>query len=210
MKKTVFIIATIVFCMVSISALASNNTTVQNMFVNVEKIKQTTIDSFVLPDLLKVIEEEAFEGTAVTNMHLPESVKIIGDRAFSNTRNLQHLYIPEETTVISGNILDGTKRVTIIGVSGSFAKEWTQERGIPFLPIAAVMTNSNEQTLIFLTNRKNGTLENAWNIEQSKEWVNTKQGEKTEKAIQTIRYNNFFAFSVQGRSPPYLLQYNYL
>ena len=95
-------------------------------------------EGFVLPASLEVIEEEAFAGTAVKNTELPESLTTVGDGAFSNIPGLETVTVPAtDHLTISDSAFSGSGGVIIRGEEGSYAQEWADRNGLPFLPVGS-------------------------------------------------------------------------
>ena len=164
-----------------------------------QTIKQTA--SVLLPDSLQQIGEEAFEGTAIVKIDLPESLTTIEDRAFANIKNLRNVYIPRSTTEIGKDVFVGTKQVTITAAPGSYARNWAQNNGIPFLT-QVVFCASNGTVQISGYNINGGsqdktTTAETIDIPKSSEAKGRKEGD-----IIAAKHEECFAFSLQGRSPP--------
>ena len=87
---------------------------------------------FVLPEALREIEEEAFEGGAFRCVRIGENVESIGSRAFADCGSLEYVIIPERTTYIAPDAFEGTSSLTIIGESGSYADQYAQAYGFSF------------------------------------------------------------------------------
>ena len=87
---------------------------------------------FVLPEALREIEEEAFEGGAFHCVRIGENVESIGSRAFADCGSLEYVIIPERTTYIAPDAFEGTSGLTIIGESGSYADQYAQAYGFSF------------------------------------------------------------------------------
>ena len=91
--------------------------------------------AFSLPASLQVIGEEAFAGTAIENTELPESLTSVGDGAFSDIPCLESVTVPAtDRLTISDSAFDGSGGVIIRGEEGSYAQEWADRNGFPFLP----------------------------------------------------------------------------
>lgn len=92
--------------------------------------------AFTLPASLQVIEEEAFAGTAIERTELPESVTAVGDGAFSGIPGLASVTVPAtDHLTISDSAFSGSGGVIIRGEEGSYAQEWADRNGFPFLPV---------------------------------------------------------------------------
>ncbi|MBQ1312591.1 MAG: leucine-rich repeat domain-containing protein [Blautia sp.] len=88
-----------------------------------------------LPRDLTDIEEEAFAGLSVRLIRLAGDVERIQDHAFAGCTSLEQIYIPESTTEIAGNAFEGCNLLTIVGHSGSYAQEYAESAGIPFIAV---------------------------------------------------------------------------
>ena len=87
----------------------------------------------VLPEELKEIGEEAFEGGTFRCVRVGENVETIGSRAFADCGELRYMIIPERTAYIAPDAFVGTNGLTIIGESGSYAEQYAQEYGFDFI-----------------------------------------------------------------------------
>ena len=108
-------------------------------------------EGFTLPSSLQTIEEEAFAGTAMENFEFPEALTDVGDRAFADISALESVTIPPtEGLTISDTAFEGSD-VLIRGEEGSYAQEWAERNGVPFLsvsdrPTALIIGQMNYQT----------------------------------------------------------------
>lgn len=159
------------------------------------------IAAITLPAELQIIEDSAFEGTALTAVNIPEKVDYIGGRAFARIPTLLSIYIPESTQFIGENAFDGTKHVTITASSGSYARNWAKNNGIPFVTQVVFYASSGTvQISGYQINEgsKNKTA-NAETIDIPK--YSEAKG-RTNGEIIAAKHEECFAFSLQGRSPP--------
>lgn len=102
--------------------------------------------AFHLPDSLRVIEDEAFEGTAIVSAELPDSVERIGERAFADISVLRSVKIPDATKEIAKNAFEGSSQVSIIASFGSYASIYAKENGLAFVPLTVMIAdNGSEQ-----------------------------------------------------------------
>ena len=160
-----------------------------------------TTGTFTLPASLEMIGEEAFEGIATSKIQLPETLTAIGDRAFANARNLRHVYIPASVKTIGRNAFDGTRQLTITGASGSYARTWARENGIPFSPITVMYADAGAQPAgsVFLrdTESSNAIFDDD---------VLTSQGDRPTRRhhdeLNASKYQGYVAFHILGRAPP--------
>ncbi|MBR4501845.1 MAG: leucine-rich repeat protein [Clostridia bacterium] len=89
--------------------------------------------TFVLPDFLTSIEEEAFCGFTAEVVLIPGRVTDIGARAFADAPALRQIYIPSNVTSIAGNAFENDN-VMIFGQPGTYAESYAADHGIPFVP----------------------------------------------------------------------------
>ena len=87
--------------------------------------------SFVLPDVLTTIEDEAFYGCSFTHVYLGEHVTSIGSKAFANSNSLVYIFIPKLTTIIAEDAFWNSSNIVIGCHAGSYAQQYAQLNGIP-------------------------------------------------------------------------------
>lgn len=93
-----------------------------------------TLDStFLLPDSLQIVGDEAFSGTAVETVIFPDGFLQIGERVFDKARHLTDVYIPKTTEYIADSAFPITTNLTIHGIDDSYAKDWAHRHEIPFV-----------------------------------------------------------------------------
>lgn len=93
----------------------------------------TNLTEIVLPSTLKNIERSAFNYcTKLKEVVVPDSVIHIGKRAFYDCRSLEKIVIGENTAFIGAEAFRNCPKLTIYGVSGSYAERYAQAEGIPF------------------------------------------------------------------------------
>ena len=120
-------------------------------------------EGFALPSSLQTIEEEAFAGTAIENFEFPAALTDVGDRAFADISALESVTIPPtEELTISDTAFEGSD-VLIRGEEGSYAQEWAERNGVPFLsvsdrPPALVIGQMNYQTYNLLPGSRNDAI----------------------------------------------------
>ena len=73
----------------------------------------TVKGAIVLPDSLKLIEEEAFMGAAFEAVIIPDGCTSIGSRAFADCLNLVYVRIPASVTSIAEDAFEGCEQVVI-------------------------------------------------------------------------------------------------
>lgn len=89
-------------------------------------------DMAVLPQAMKIIEEEAFMNTSFYYVVLPESATTIESKAFANCGNLKYIYIPESTKNIASDAFQNVTSLTIYGKFGSYAQTYAEQHGYTF------------------------------------------------------------------------------
>lgn len=88
---------------------------------------------FVLPELLTVIGDNAFEGIAAENVEVTENVAAIGARAFADCASLTAITIPATVAKIDDSAFDGCAGVTVYGAEGSEAERIAALYGFDFI-----------------------------------------------------------------------------
>lgn len=86
-----------------------------------------------LPESLRVIEREAFQGVGAQGVYMPHGTEYIGDMAFADAPNLSTAYIPPSAIFIGEDVFRGAADLTIIGVQGSPAEDWAKAHGYKFV-----------------------------------------------------------------------------
>jgi len=154
-----------------------------------------------LPSSLQIIGEEAFEGTAIIKVDLPESLTTLEDRAFANTKNLRNIYIPRSTTEIGKDVFAGAQHVSITAAPGSYARNWAKNNGIPFVTQVVFYASSGTVQIsgYQINEGSKNKAANAKTIDIPK--CSEAKG-RTEGDIIAAKHEEYFAFSLQGRSPP--------
>ena len=66
---------------------------------------------------------------------ISEGTEEIMNEAFYYCYSLEKVVVPESVTKISDNAFKGSEEVTIYGVAGSYAQEYAEKNGIPFVEI---------------------------------------------------------------------------
>ena len=79
---------------------------------------------FVLPQVLTVIEKEAFMGIAAKSVEVSENVVAIEAAAFADCVNLRKIVIPSTVREIDSHAMDGCKGVKVYGEKGSAAERF--------------------------------------------------------------------------------------
>ena len=91
---------------------------------------------FVLPQLLTVIEEGAFEGIPAKRVEVSENVVVIESHAFAHCRNLREFLIPESVEKIDRSALEGCRQVTVYGTT-EVAKRFAEANRFTFVDLNA-------------------------------------------------------------------------
>lgn len=94
----------------------------------------TSLTSIDLPDGLTLIDGWAFVGcTNLSSVSLPSTLVTIGPYAFSNCK-ITKIMIPESVTNIGDYAFGDNAKLTIYGVSGSFAERYAEQNNYKFVP----------------------------------------------------------------------------
>ena len=84
-----------------------------------------------LPDGLKIIRREAFQGSTAECFVLPDGCVEIGERAFADCAKLRQVKIPASVTTIADNAFEGCGAgLVIVAPKGSMAESFAQAHGI--------------------------------------------------------------------------------
>lgn len=75
------------------------------------------VSSFVIPDTVRCINNNAFLNCGLKNITIPDSVVVIGDRTFAGCKNLSRAVFPGSVRVIGTNLFDGCSKLTSIRLS---------------------------------------------------------------------------------------------
>ena len=89
-------------------------------------------NTFLLPESLEMIEDEAFEATAAKTVVFSDSLGRIGQRAFANSPELKTVTIPESVVYIGDRAFEGVSGLVICGMADSYAARWAQEHDVAF------------------------------------------------------------------------------
>ncbi|MCM1172846.1 MAG: leucine-rich repeat protein, partial [Clostridium sp.] len=92
-----------------------------------------------------------YEDSVLEHIVFPYQVKTVGDYAFGNCTKLVDATINQNVTSISSNAFSYPAKMTVYGVSGSYAEEYASGKGIAFVPLETetqeVILNKTEITL---------------------------------------------------------------
>ena len=81
---------------------------------------------FTLPEDIKTIEANVFEGDAATVVEIPYGCLSIGDYAFKDCKGLTQIRIPETCTTFGADIFNGCGIVFVYGPANSAAETYCQ------------------------------------------------------------------------------------
>lgn len=84
----------------------------------------------VLPDDVKVVDVEAFQGAGMMRVIIPDGCTTIGDGAFANCPSLEWIYIPASVGSISSTAFSNSPNVRIYTTKGSYAEYFASVNGI--------------------------------------------------------------------------------
>ena len=93
----------------------------------------SSTSTFILPQSLLLVGESAFEATPVETVIFSPGLLQIGNRAFANMENLSDVYLPSSVTSISDSAFLRNSNLTIHGVTGSYAQQWSDKNNLSFL-----------------------------------------------------------------------------
>lgn len=126
MKKNSWIVLlAFAFALIPVFALADALVLPQNLKTVEEEAFQgdTSLDGVILPEGLEMIGDRAFEGSSVTSIQIPAGVSAIGIGAFANCTSLNNVYFAgtqEAWAALSaGSGIDALSGVTVYCLSGA-------------------------------------------------------------------------------------------
>lgn len=93
----------------------------------------TDSPELVLPKGLQMIGDEAFMQSSFSSVRCSEGMTEIGASAFLGNENLKQIFIPDTVQRIGKNAFLGCNQLIIYGASQSYAQEYAQTNGIPFI-----------------------------------------------------------------------------
>lgn len=85
--------------------------------------ERTSDDSVTLPQGLKIIGEEAFEGLPAEEVIIPDGVERIEERAFADS-DVKHVYLPDSLEHIEDNAFDQVDGLVVDAEPDSYASDW--------------------------------------------------------------------------------------
>ena len=124
-----------------------------NIPQNLEKINTATfrycaLTDIKIPDSVTSIGPRAFERTKISNVIIPNSVVVIEDRAFEYS-GLTSAFIPKSVSNIGDYVFSATNSdLTIYGYTGSYAKSFSNQKGISFVALTEGDIPSENGTII--------------------------------------------------------------
>lgn len=204
MKKILTMILSIsfLFMMFAFSTEVASSTSENTKVYTAKELKSLIDESqrstFVLPESLKIIEDEAFEGTAILKLTLPASVTTIGARAFANISTLNLVTIPNTTNHIDATAFKGSTNVTIQAAPNSYARKYAAANNLPIQRETAFTAGNTSNTIpspnlganpeiIEITDNDPGISAPPW---------------RPVYELKADRHSCFWAFTIQGRAPP--------
>ncbi len=95
-----------------------------------------------LPELLTLIEEEAFVGVAAERVELSGNVVAIEARAFAKCESLREIVVPRSVLKIDDTAFEGCHDVTVYGDKGTEAQRIANLYGFAF--VAKLSPDPNE------------------------------------------------------------------
>lgn len=126
-----------------------NDNTIESVSMSddVEEISEqafqncTNLRSIYLSSKITELNKWLFEGcTLLTDVVLPENLVTIKYRAFGDCTSLETLEIPASVTSIDDTAFDGCTNLTMYVQAGSYAEEYANEHGIPYVSEGSVET----------------------------------------------------------------------
>ena len=94
-----------------------------------------TRPDFIVPEALKSIASEAFDGIGAERVLLTESVEKVGSGAFANCEKLTAFVVCGKDTDMEADALKNSGNVTIYAPAGSKAQIFAEDNKIPFIPL---------------------------------------------------------------------------
>lgn len=95
----------------------------------------TGLKSIEIPGTVKTVGFNAFNYSGVNEVVIDEGVEKLDTQAFGLCLYLKKITIPESVTDISSTAFNGTKNFTIYGYEGSYAQEYAEMKGFPFVAL---------------------------------------------------------------------------
>lgn len=97
-----------------------------------EFIGCTSLKEFRFGENVTFIDGGAFERCGFKELVIPDSITFINIGAFANCTELERITIPTSVTEIGEGAFDGCDKLTIYGISGSYAESYANANGIAF------------------------------------------------------------------------------
>lgn len=89
----------------------------------------------ILPDELRIIEENAFRNDKFESVYCQGNVTTIGAYAFAGNAALEWIYLPPSVTKIDKTAFNGCSQLTIYGKAGSYAQQYADANQIEFMEL---------------------------------------------------------------------------
>ncbi len=109
-------------------------------------ISKETVNVFILPPSLQIIEEEAFEGTGAAVAIAQKGVQEIHNRSFSNMPRLRAVVFPETVVFLGDELFQNNRDVVLYGYAGSEAYQYAQRHHITFIAFPSAASAQREKT----------------------------------------------------------------
>lgn len=152
---------------------------------------------FELPESIKIIEEEAFEGTAIVKAKLPHGVEQIGSRAFAKIKTLLNIHIPTTAKTIAASAFSGSDSVTISVASNSYAWKYAKANSFRFVLFETFNANTHKFSNSIIAVKELDAIDTETSEKQKCE----DKWQKYEE-IKAFNINDRLFTKIQGRAPP--------
>ena len=144
-----------------------------------------SLTNVTIPDSVKNIYGCAFDGCKnLTNVTIQDGVTSIGDEAFYYCLNLESVTIPASVTSIGSLAFSRAiesyipiEKLTIYGYRGTYAEEYANQYGIPFIDLDEI--NGKEMTASGILQEGDG-----WKIHWECNYLESKQGKKSKAHLK--------------------------
>lgn len=198
MKKYVLIILVLISVVAVTSSLADTTDNKSPGYTfTLEIPRNDKIPEFKLPESVKIIEDEAFEGTSIVKVDLPYSVSEIGERAFANIKTLRAIQIPTTTKKIASTAFAGSNQVTIHAAPDSYARKYARAMGMLFAPVASFCAAGKNKVNIIRSESAQKDID----IESTENQIPDRQWHRIEE-IKVVGTLDLIFYEIQGRGPP--------
>lgn len=99
-------------------------------------------EGIFIPEGVKTIEEDAFNGIGATSVSIPDSVETISSRAFASCPSLSDVYLPYRRVIIDDNAFD-EREITFHVYLGTDNERWATDHGYNVAYISGSPTASS-------------------------------------------------------------------